>query len=122
MKKKVNVPDTVTTWPLLIDRLFVSILRGESFVSTFEVRIDFLISKIEYGRYGLVPSWISAIKFVSVLLLYLPIDELEKKEIVFDESDRVSNEDRIPRTSLIEFNGFFFLFLAKRSPHASLDI
>lgn len=49
-KKKVNVPDTVTTWPLLIDRLFVSILRGESFVSTFEVRIDFLISKIEYGR------------------------------------------------------------------------
>lgn len=24
--------------------------RGESFVSTFEVRIDFLISKIEYGR------------------------------------------------------------------------
>lgn len=48
VKKKVNVPDTVTTWPLLIDRLFVSILRGESFVSTFEVRIDFLISKIEY--------------------------------------------------------------------------
>lgn len=47
---------------------------------------------------------------MSVLLLYLPIDELEKKEIVFDESDRVSNEDRIPRTSLIEFNGFFFFF------------
>lgn len=60
---------------------------------------------------------------MSVLLLYLPIDELEKKEIVFDESDRVSNEDRIPRTiSLIEFNGPFFFFFSRNGRLMSRSI